>query len=144
MSRTPRPSASRSSGPSLRSLLRDFSVGRAWLFGWVCAALACSSPMGDDKARPEERSRSPAVADLEDARALGAVTFPFSDGTPDARAHFTRGLLALHSFWYDEATRQFQAAIDADPTMNMAYWGAAMSRCQLLWGDDDVAAAREA
>jgi hypothetical protein len=53
-----------------------------------------------------------------------------------------RGLLALHSFWYDEATRQFNAAIDADPTMNMAYWGAAMSQLKLLWGEDDVGAAR--
>ena len=26
--------------------------------------------------------------------------------------------------------------------MNMAYWGLAMSYCKLLWGDDDVAAAR--
>ncbi len=52
-------------------------------------------------------------------------------------------MLALHSFWYDEATRQFDAAIAADPTMNMAYWGAAMSRCKLLWGDDDLATARQ-
>ncbi|MDB4959320.1 MAG: tetratricopeptide repeat protein [Myxococcales bacterium] len=70
------------------------------------------------------------------------MTFALSEGTPEARAHFTRGLLALHSFWYDEAIRQFDAAIAADPTMNMAYWGAALSRCKLLWGDDDIGAAR--
>ncbi len=86
---------------------------------------------------------APPADDRYDAGALGALTFQVSEGTPAARAHFTRGLLALHSFWYDEAAREFQAAIDADPEMNMAYWGAAMSRCKLLWGDDDLGAARE-
>jgi tetratricopeptide (TPR) repeat protein len=47
----------------------------------------------------------------------------------------------MHSFWYDEATRQFQLAIAADPKMRMAYWGAAMSYCKLLWGEDDLDAA---
>jgi tetratricopeptide (TPR) repeat protein len=74
--------------------------------------------------------------------ALGALRFELSEGTPPARAAFLRGLAALHSFWYDEALRQFQAAMAADPEMNMAYWGVAMSHCKLLWGEDDVAAAR--
>ncbi len=74
--------------------------------------------------------------------ALGSLTFKLSEGNPAARAHFMRGLLALHSFWYDEAQRQFAAAIAADPAMNMAYWGAAMSQCKLLWGEDNLDAAR--
>ncbi|MEJ7599669.1 MAG: tetratricopeptide repeat protein [Kofleriaceae bacterium] len=74
--------------------------------------------------------------------ALGALTFEHSEGTPEARAHFTRGLLALHSFWYDEAIRQFQQAITADREMNLAYWGLAMSHLKLLWGEDDLTAAR--
>ena len=53
------------------------------------------------------------------------VSFQLSEGTLEARSHFMQGLVALHSFWYDEATREFDAAIAADPTMNMAYWGAA-------------------
>lgn len=124
---------------------------RWWLIGLVVSA--CSSPGGDGakaKPRPELASAAqapvvapPPAADRYDLGALGSLTFALSEGTTAARAHFTRGLLALHSFWYDEATREFQAAIDADPTMNMAYWGAAMSRCKLLWGDDDLTAARE-
>ena len=70
------------------------------------------------------------------------VSFQLSEGTLEARSHFMQGLVALHSFWYDEATREFDAAIAADPTMNMAYWGAAFSRCKLLWGADDLSAAR--
>jgi tetratricopeptide (TPR) repeat protein len=124
---------------------------RRWLALWVAAA-ACSTPSGGDapKGQPTKAVAAPAPPqppqppdDRYDAGALGAITFAVSDGTPEARVHFTRGLLALHSFWYDEATRQFQAAIAADPAMNMAYWGAAMSLCKLLWGDDDVGAARQ-
>ena len=62
--------------------------------------------------------------------------------SPEARAHFDRGLRALHSFWYDEAEREFQAAIDADREMSMAYWGLAMSKSPLLWGGDRVDEAR--
>ncbi len=78
------------------------------------------------------------------SEALGSLHFEISGGTPEARADFDRGLLALHSFWYEEATKEFQAAIDADKTFSMAYWGLAMSHVKLLWGDDDLAAARDA
>src|SRR3954470_21867537 len=115
---------------------------------------ACSSPgTGEAPDRQPPKPAPPAAPappapqgppdDRYPSGALGAVAFPVSDGTPEARAHFTRGLLALHSFWYDEATRQFKAAIAADPTMSMAYWGAAMSMCQLLWGNDDVDTAQQ-
>jgi len=127
------------------------------------AVAACSSRSADDgpKARdpvPASASASaqaqapapvpapaPAPADERyDPGSLGAISFEVTQGSPEARAHFARGLLALHSFWYDEATRQFEAAIAADRNMTMAYWGLAMSRCKLLWGDDDLAAAHDA
>jgi tetratricopeptide (TPR) repeat protein len=84
------------------------------------------------------------VADGYRADALGALHFEIAGGTPEARQHFTQGLLALHSFWYDEATQQFTAAIEADRTFSMAYWGLAMSHAKLLWGDDDLDAGRDA
>ena len=126
---------------------------RTWLLIGLATA-ACSSGKTNDgasaKAAAKPPTTAPAVApappavdDRYDQGALGAITFPLTEGTPEARAHFTRGLLALHSFWYDEATREFRAAIAADPKMNMAYWGAAFSHCKLLWGDDDLAAARQ-
>jgi tetratricopeptide (TPR) repeat protein len=129
------------------------SGSRRWLALWLAAA-ACSTPTSGEppKGQPPKGQATQAGAavapkappdDRYDTGALGAITFAVSDGTPAARAHFTRGMLALHSFWYDEATREFQAAIAADPTMNMAYWGAAMSACKLLWGDDDIGAARQ-
>src|SRR5690348_13940605 len=112
--------------------------------------IACSSKSPDNRPQPtpspQAGSASPArpipADDWFTPDSLGALTFEVSQGTPEARGHFTRGLLALHSFWYDEARRQFEAAIAADPKMNMAYWGLSMSYCKLLWRDDDIAAAR--
>lgn len=123
-------------------------LARPWLI--ALALTACSSRDSSDKPKPSvvEQPATPVVPapapdDRYDSTALGALTFAHSEGSPKAREHFTRGMLALHSFWYDEATRQFAAAIAADPEMNMAYWGAGMSRLKLLWGEDDLAAARE-
>lgn len=131
-------------------------LARAWLVAGLSAA-ACSSRSTGDAPRVEERAKpaappaSPApptppvpADDRYDTGSLGALHFEVSQGTREAREHFTRGLLALHSFWYDESVRQFDAAIAADRTMTMAYWGAVMSRCQLLWGDDDLTGARDA
>jgi hypothetical protein len=86
----------------------------------------------------------PQVADGYDKDALGALRFEVTGGTPEARQHFFQGLLAVHSFWYDEASKQFEAAIAADKTFSMAYWGLAMSKAKLLWGDDDLEAGRDA
>src|SRR5262245_16542592 len=119
-------------------------------------AAACSSrntneaPKGQDQPTITPPAAPPAASapalppdDRYDSGSLGAIHFEVSQGSPQARALFARGLLALHSFWYDEAVRQFDAAVAADRTMAMAYWGAAMSRCKLLWGDDDLTGMRE-
>lgn len=114
--------------------------------GWIlCGLLACSkhdAPAPPPSTVPVSAPATVTVDDRYSDAALGSLTFKLTEGTPAARAHFMRGLLALHSFWYDEALRQFAAAISADPTMNMAYWGAAMSQCQLLWGEDNLEVAR--
>jgi tetratricopeptide (TPR) repeat protein len=97
---------------------------------------ACSRP-GDDEGSGKP-PREPASADL------GSLTFQVTGGTPEARRHFERGLLALHSFWYDEAEASFQQAIAADRSFSMAYWGLAMSMSKLLWGEDRAREARAA
>ena len=118
-------------------------MSRAWI---LCGLLACSKhDAPPPPPAPTATTPAPAnvvVDDRYNDAALGSLTFKLTEGNPAARAHFMRGLLALHSFWYDEAQRQFEAAIAADPAMNMAYWGAAMSQCKLLWGDDNLDAAR--
>ncbi|HEY5937489.1 MAG TPA: tetratricopeptide repeat protein [Kofleriaceae bacterium] len=116
----------------------------------VMLGLACSSK--DDRPAPQPAppvaapdAAAPGAGDDRYAtEALGALTFEHSEGNTKARDHFARGLLALHSFWYDEAIRQFQHAIAADREMNLAYWGLGMSHLKLLWGEDDLTLAKQA
>jgi tetratricopeptide (TPR) repeat protein len=73
---------------------------------------------------------------------LGRIDFPTS-GAPAAQERFVRGVLLLHSFEYDDAAEEFQAAQKADPGFAMAYWGEAMTKNHPLWMDRDAEAARK-
>jgi hypothetical protein len=77
------------------------------------------------------------------AATVGKVDFPVSCSAA-AQAQFTRGVSALHSFWYGEALAQFKAAEVSDPHCVMAFWGEAMAHLEQLWINDDVPAARAA
>jgi len=57
---------------------------------------------------------------------LGKVTFPTSCDAK-VQAQFERGVAMLHSFWFAEARKTFEAAATADPACGIAYWGVAMS-----------------
>src|SRR5215510_11215120 len=72
---------------------------------------------------------------------LGRVEFPTS-GSPQAQAHFLRGLAALHSFWYEEAVEAFRQSTKVDPDFMMGYWGEAMTLNHPLWSEQDLTAAR--
>jgi hypothetical protein len=50
---------------------------------------------------------------------LGHIDFPVT-GTAECQRHFTDGMLALHSFLYDQAHVSFGAALAADPACAMA------------------------
>jgi tetratricopeptide (TPR) repeat protein len=81
----------------------------------------------------------------------GQVHFPISC-TSDAQRQFDRALAVLHSFWYEEAVKEFTAIGETDPGCAMAEWGVAMSLWYPLWyppgekalkaGADAVAKAR--
>jgi hypothetical protein len=75
------------------------------------------------------------------AQGLGEIQFPVSCGEA-ARAHFTRGMLELHSFSYDEARTEFQAVTRAEPTCAMGYWGEAMAHDETLWDEQDTPVGR--
>jgi tetratricopeptide (TPR) repeat protein len=85
---------------------------------------------------------TPAGARAQSAH-LGTVNFPTS-GSPEAQHHFLRGVAALHSFWYEEALEEFQAATKVDPDFMMGYWGEAMTYNHPLWAQQDTEAGRKA
>ena len=68
---------------------------------------------------------------------LGSIEFPTS-GSPEAQKEFEVGILALHSFWYEEARDHFRKAWELDPGFAMAYWGEAMTHDAPLQGPQGV------
>ena len=70
------------------------------------------------------------------AAQLGTVTFPVSCA-PDVQKPFERGVALLHSFWYEEAEKEFQHIAAGDPHCAMAHWGVAMSLWHQLWNNPD-------
>ena len=57
---------------------------------------------------------------------LGRVAFPTSCAAA-AQPLVERGVAMLHSFWFEEAEKTFQAAAAADAGCAMAHWGVAMT-----------------
>ena len=57
---------------------------------------------------------------------LGKVAFPTSCDAK-VQAQFERGVAMLHSYWFTEARKVFDAVIQQDPKCAMAYWGLAVN-----------------
>jgi hypothetical protein len=56
---------------------------------------------------------------------LGTVHFPTSCSAVQVK--FDRAVALLHSFFYPETVKAFQAITKEDPNCAIAYWGLAMS-----------------
>jgi len=69
---------------------------------------------------------------------LGTVHFPISC-TPAVQKPFERGVALLHSFWYEEAEKEFEQIAKDDSHCAMAHWGIAMSIWHQLWNRPDAA-----
>lgn len=61
----------------------------------------------------------------EKADQLGKVTFPTSC-SPRVQQNFETGVAMLHSYWFGEARKTFDAVLKDDPNCAMAYWGIAL------------------
>jgi tetratricopeptide (TPR) repeat protein len=67
---------------------------------------------------------------------LGTVHFPVSCAAAMQKP-FQRGVALLHSFWYEEAEKQFLQIVKDDQFCAMAHWGVAMSLWHQLWNQPD-------
>jgi tetratricopeptide (TPR) repeat protein len=63
---------------------------------------------------------------------LGTVHFPTSCSQKEQHP-FERGVALLHSFWYEEAEKEFVQITKDDSNCAMAHWGVAMSIWHQLW-----------
>ncbi|MGH9758490.1 MAG: hypothetical protein ACRD4M_12200, partial [Candidatus Acidiferrales bacterium] len=63
---------------------------------------------------------------------LAKISFSTSC-SPGVETQFGQGVALLHSFEYEQASQQFQAVSQSDPSCAMAYWGQAMTLYHELW-----------
>jgi tetratricopeptide (TPR) repeat protein len=63
---------------------------------------------------------------------FGAVHMPISC-VASVQTPFERGIALVHSFWYEEALKQFQSVAAADPQCAMAQWAIAMTEWRPFW-----------
>ena len=75
------------------------------------------------------------------AAQLGTVQFPVSCAAA-VQKPFERGVALLHSFWYEEAEKEFTQIAKDDPSCAMAHWGVAMSLWHQLWDHPNAATTR--
>jgi tetratricopeptide (TPR) repeat protein len=114
--------------PELNSLFSGVHMKRIVLTLLICFVLTLLAP-ADDEHGPNHHE------DLTTAQ-LGMVSFPVSCA-PDVRRPFERGIALLHSFWYEEAKKEFLNITARDPECAMAHWGIAMSLWHQLWNEPD-------
>jgi hypothetical protein len=91
------------------------------------ALLACLLAATAGAAQEKDQSHHHARSEK-----LGTVSFPTSCA-PAVQPAFARAVALLHSFWYDEAEKAFNAVAAADPACAMAQWGVAMSLYHPIW-----------
>jgi len=89
-----------------------------------------------DRAVADDDQSHPHHEDLTAAQ-LGTVAFPVSCAR-SVQKPFERGVALLHSFWYEEAEKEFQQIATQDPHCAMAHWGVAMSLWHQLWNHPDA------
>ena len=104
----------------------------------AATATSLSPPAASSAALGDEPAPEPAKGS-----GLGRLDFPIT-GSPECQRNFTEGMLALHSFLYNQAHVSFAAALAADPKCAMAAWGDAMAYDKAIWDDRDVAKGRAA
>lgn len=73
--------------------------------------------------------------DITEAQ-VGTVHFP-SSCAPSVQPRVQRGVAMLHSFWYEEAQKNFEEIEKDDPSCAIAHWGVAMSLWHQLWNRPD-------
>jgi tetratricopeptide (TPR) repeat protein len=66
------------------------------------------------------------VAQEKATEQLGKVHFPVSC-SPKAQEQFERGVAMLHSYWFTQGGKTFEAIVREEPSCVMAYWGLAVN-----------------
>jgi len=98
---------------------------------WLCvfSLAVCSFAVADEGHHHEAMTEAQ----------VGTVHFPTSCAAL-VQTSIERGVAMLHSFWYEEAEKQFVQVEKDDPKCAIARWGVAMSHWHQLWNHPDATA----
>jgi hypothetical protein len=96
--------------------------------------IACLVVLASAPARAQDEHGHEAA----DLGRVGTTHFPLSC-MPEVQGEFDRAVALLHSFFYEEAERQFSTVAAVDPRCAMAWWGVAMTQWHPLWEPPDSA-----
>jgi len=102
-----------------------------FLAGAVALALGASSWSITD----DDREGHPHHEQMTEVE-VGTVHFPTSCSATVQKS-IERGVAMLHSFWYEEAEKQFVQVEKDDSNCAIAHWGVTMSRWHQLWNRPD-------
>ncbi len=92
---------------------------------FLCAVASAAVALFGLAVPPEARAET-------GAKPVEEVDFAISC-KPAVRPGFRHAVWTLHSFWYLESVKEFNAVAKADPGCAMAWWGVAMSNWHELW-----------
>src|SRR6201985_1415842 len=104
------------------------------VFLLACSLCAPNLLRADDEGHHHE--------ELTEAQ-VGIVHFPSSCLAAEQKP-VERGVAMLHSFWYEEAEKEFDQIEKDDPACAMAHWGVAMSLWHQLWDHPNAAITKRA
>jgi tetratricopeptide (TPR) repeat protein len=107
----------------------------AWLLLVGCGFYGCLTLSLADSALADDEQGHHHHEDLNETQ-LGLVHFNVSCSAA-VQKPFERGVALLHSFWYEEAEKEFEQIAKDDPKCAMAHWGVAMSIWHQLWNQPD-------
>src|SRR5581483_2851838 len=99
------------------------------LSGLCCVAIFGCAKGANAPLPNHDAPRTPAAGAL---RKSGTVHLSITC-KPDVQRDFQSSLALLHSFFYEEARREFRDLAARDSTCAMAYWGQAMTYYHPLW-----------
>lgn len=126
----------------LSAVLRSLRRPAALVTSLLGAACSAGVPPSGPAAPATVSVGSSAPAKPGDA-SMGQLDLPVT-GAPECQRHVREGMLALHSFLYDQAHESFTAALAADADCGMAAWGDAMTFDHPIWHERDLPKARAA
>jgi tetratricopeptide (TPR) repeat protein len=109
--------------------MKSLFLASALAFSLCVSSLAIADDEGEGHHHHEE------MTEVQ----VGTVHFPTSCA-PAVQKSIERGVAMLHSFWYEEAEKQFVQVEKDDPNCAIARWGVAMSHWHQLWNRPDQTA----